>query len=115
MTRDDVIRMAREAKFPVNHPDWADAAVRFAALVAADSRAARIAAQTENEALKAERAASGVAERRAVREATAHLTAQRDELLAALKAICDEQDERQGYASCEAYDKARAAIAKVEP
>ena len=37
-----------------------------------------------------------------------------EHLLAALKAICDEQDERQGYASCKAYDKARAAIAKAE-
>lgn len=36
------------------------------------------------------------------------------DLLDALKAICDEQDERQGYASCKAYDKARAAIAKAE-
>ena len=33
------------------------------------ANAARIAAQTENESLKAERAASGVAERRAVRDA----------------------------------------------
>lgn len=41
----------------------------FAALVAADANAARIAAQTENEALKARLAASGVAERRAVHEA----------------------------------------------
>lgn len=72
MNRDDVIRMAREAKFPVNHPDWADAAVRFAALVTADARAARIAAQTENEALKermnradAERCAAVLAEREA--------------------------------------------------
>lgn len=41
----------------------------FASMVAADARAARIAAQTENETLKARLAASGVAERRAVREA----------------------------------------------
>ena len=40
MTREDIIRMAREAKFPVNHPDWADAARRFAALVAAAEREA---------------------------------------------------------------------------
>ena len=38
MTRDDVIRMARKARSPVNHPDWADAAERFAALVAAHER-----------------------------------------------------------------------------
>ena len=41
----------------------------FAELVAADANAARITAQTENEALKARLAASGVSERRAVREA----------------------------------------------
>ena len=72
MTRDDVIRMAREAgglltpmhRNPIDHLE------RFAALVTADARAARIAAQLENEALKAKlAAASGVAERRAVREA----------------------------------------------
>lgn len=34
--------------------------------------------------------------------------------LEALKGICDEQDAMQGYASCEAYDKARAAIAAIE-
>lgn len=38
-------------------------------LLTADARAARIAAQTENEALKARLAASGVEQRRAVREA----------------------------------------------
>ena len=38
MTQEDIIRMAREAKFPVNHPDWADAARRFAELVRADER-----------------------------------------------------------------------------
>ena len=69
MNRADVLRMAREARFPVNHPDWADAAVRFAALVAANANAARITAQLENEGLKARIVASGVAERRAVREA----------------------------------------------
>lgn len=69
MSRDDVLRMAREAKFPVNHPDWADAAVRFAALVAADANHARIAAQDKNEELKAQLAAAGVAERRAVHTA----------------------------------------------
>ncbi len=39
---------------------------------------------------------------------------QRDELLAAVRNLCDEQDARQGYASLAAYDKARAAIAKCE-
>lgn len=43
----------------------------------------------------------------------ARLIAAAPELLEALKGICDEQDERQGYASYEAYDKARAAIAKA--
>ena len=38
MTQEDIIRMALEAKLPVNHPDWADAARRFAALVAAAER-----------------------------------------------------------------------------
>ena len=42
MTRDDVIRMAREARLPCNHPDWADATERFAALVAAAEREAVI-------------------------------------------------------------------------
>ena len=41
----------------------------FEELATATERAARIAAQVENEALKARLAASGVAERRAVREA----------------------------------------------
>jgi hypothetical protein len=40
MTQEDIIRMALEAKLPVNHPDWADAARRFAALVAAAEREA---------------------------------------------------------------------------
>jgi hypothetical protein len=40
MTQEDIIRMALEAKLPVNHPDWADAARRFAALVRADEREA---------------------------------------------------------------------------
>ena len=39
-----IIEMAREAKLPVNHPDWADAARRFAALVRADEREKVIAA-----------------------------------------------------------------------
>jgi hypothetical protein len=38
MNREDIIRMALEAKLPVNHPDWADAARRFAALVRAQER-----------------------------------------------------------------------------
>jgi hypothetical protein len=83
VSRDDVLRMAREAGFflyDMHNVDGQDlgesveaddfgALERFAALVAADARAARIAAQVENEALKARLAASGVAERRAVREA----------------------------------------------
>jgi hypothetical protein len=40
MTQEDIICMALEAKLPVNHPDWADAARRFAALVAAAEREA---------------------------------------------------------------------------
>lgn len=56
-----------EAEF--DDPNVARFADVFAALVATDARAARIAAQTENEVLKARLAASGVAERRAVREA----------------------------------------------
>ena len=46
-------------------------------------------------------------------DADARLIAAAPELLEALKAICDEQDERQGYASIETYDRARAAIAKA--
>lgn len=96
MTRADVIRMAREAGFddarsivgerpvkalgrdtyiaaPVVRRDFrarhVEVLERFAAMVAADANAARIAAQTENEALKAKLAASGVAERRAVHAA----------------------------------------------
>lgn len=86
MTRDDVLRMAREAGLeigvagvgvpqrrltdgPVDAPWLRDALERFAALVAADANAARIAAQIENEALKARIVASGVAERRAVHKA----------------------------------------------
>jgi hypothetical protein len=38
MKQEDIIRMALEAKLPVNHPDWADAARRFAELVRADER-----------------------------------------------------------------------------
>jgi hypothetical protein len=40
MKQEDIIRMALKAKLPVNHPDWADAARRFAALVAAAEREA---------------------------------------------------------------------------
>lgn len=46
-------------------------------------------------------------------EATLDLIAAAPQLLEALQAICDEQDERQGYASYETYDRARAAIAKA--
>ena len=30
------IELAKQAKLPVNHPDWADAALRFADLIRAD-------------------------------------------------------------------------------
>ena len=46
-------------------------------------------------------------------EANARLIAAAPELLEALKAIVDEQDARQGYASVQSYDAARAAIAKA--
>ncbi len=46
--------------------------------------------------------------------ANARLIAAAPDLLEVLKTICDEQDTRQGYASVEAYDKARAAIKKAE-
>ena len=72
MTRDDVLRMAREAGFPVLGPTRTDAAVRFVALLTAEACAARVAVQTENEALKerlnradAERCAAVLAEREA--------------------------------------------------
>lgn len=68
MNRAEVLRMAMEVGHPYPEAD-AQFLVDFAALVAADARAARIAAQVENEALKARLAASGVAERRAVRDA----------------------------------------------
>lgn len=81
MTKDDIKRWAMEAGFNrliSIHPKTGvhkteaygpDSLERFAALVAADERAARIAAQTENEALKAERARSGLAHRRATLDA----------------------------------------------
>jgi hypothetical protein len=45
--------------------------------------------------------------------ANADLIAAAPELLEALQAVCDEQDGNEGHASAEAYDKARAAIAKA--
>ena len=75
MNRDDVLRMAREAGIPDDNiprlchgrlETGVELLERFADLVAAY---ARIAAQIENEDLKARLAASGVAERRAVHEA----------------------------------------------
>ena len=80
----------------------------------AKANASRIAAQTENESLKAERAASGVAECRAVRKAVEHLTAQRDELLEALKGLLHEVGFGRIVLDTTASTKARAAIAKVE-
>lgn len=113
MTRDDVLRMAREAGIPDdNIPSLCHGRLetgvelleRFAALVAADARAARIVAQTENEALKARLAASGVAERRAVREAR---LAERE----ACAHVCDLLDaEVDKYpAACAAAIRARCA------
>jgi len=32
------IELAKQAKLPVNHPDWTDAALRFAAAIRADER-----------------------------------------------------------------------------
>jgi len=40
MTQDEIIRMAREAGLPCQHPDWIEAAERFAAIVAAHEREA---------------------------------------------------------------------------
>ena len=45
--------------------------------------------------------------------ANARLIAAAPELLEALKAICDEQDANEGYATPATYDAARAAIAKA--
>lgn len=36
------------------------------------------------------------------------------ECVDALRAVCDEQDSNQGYATYEVYDKARAALQKLE-
>lgn len=47
--------------------------------------------------------------KRTIERVTA-LEAQKQELREALKAICDEQDERQGHASIETYDAARNAL-----
>ena len=55
----------------------------------------------ERDALKAEASAN------------ARLIAAAPELLEALKAICDEQDANEGYATPATYDAARAAIAKA--
>ena len=46
--------------------------------------------------------------------ANARLIAAAPELLGALKAICDEQDANEGYATPATYDAARAVIAKAE-
>ena len=107
MTRDDVIRMAREAGVSVTPPRSGQydggrlggdvvSLERFATLVAADANAARIAAQTENEALKAKLAASGVAELRAV------LGAVREAVLAEREAcaqVCESFGEWRDHAS----------------
>lgn len=60
MTRDDIIRMAREAGiYPANH-ETISMLERFAALVAAAEREARQAAQVQNEELKARIARVGL-------------------------------------------------------
>ena len=68
MTRDEIIRMAREAWGSDHEIFWFDdcGIERFAALVAAAERAARQAAQIENEALKARIARADVELHRAV-------------------------------------------------
>lgn len=40
MTRDEIVRIARQVGYPINHPDWAKAAEEFAALIAAAEREA---------------------------------------------------------------------------
>ena len=47
MTRDDVLRMALEAGFPILGPARTDAAMRFAALVAAEERQKNLVAASE--------------------------------------------------------------------
>ena len=68
--RDEIVSMAREAGFAHSWSEAAGEALeRFAAQATAKERTARIAAQVENEALKAERARSSLAHRKAVQEA----------------------------------------------
>ena len=81
ITRDEILSMAREAGFYVregtirtmhSNGSWVcinDELTEFAEAVTEKERTARIAAQVENEALKAERARSGLAHRKAVQEA----------------------------------------------
>lgn len=91
MNKEEIIRMAREAAnggIPREtvrecYMLHAEELERFAALVAAADQQKRIAAQIENEELKAKLAASGVSERRAVREA---VLAEREECAK----VCDE-------------------------
>ena len=40
MTQDDVIEMARQVGYPIQHPEWQKATEEFAALVAAKEREA---------------------------------------------------------------------------
>jgi hypothetical protein len=97
MSRDEIIKMAREAGIFTTDLHCATASIdiveRFAALVAAAERQARQAAQVENEALKARIARADVELQRAV-------IAERE----ACAKVCDEQARR----SLASADKAQA-------
>jgi len=106
ITRDEILSMAREAGFYVregtirtmhSNGSWVcinDELTEFAEAVTEKECTARIAAQVENEALKAERARSGLAHRKAVQEAVAEaVAAERERLCAAIKAADDKASE----------------------
>lgn len=40
MTKDEIIKMARQVGYPIQHPEWQKATEEFAALVAAKEREA---------------------------------------------------------------------------
>ena len=85
--RDEIVSMAREAGFAHSWSEAAGEALeRFATQATAKERAARIAAQVENEALKAERARSGLAHRKAVQEAVREALQEAEEACGALRA-----------------------------
>lgn len=96
--RDKILSMAREAGFSVRgeiirtmHSSGAwvginDELAKFAEAATEKERAARIAAQVENEALKAERARSGLAHRKAVQEAVREALQEAEEACGALRA-----------------------------